>query len=195
MRAWTASTADSKSECYSGPIEVRVLDPHGNPAVGAALGIFGATWYSPTGEDPPPQNRDRRTDEHGRFTMDQARECMPRSIHYAYDESRRMAGFCFITHQSDLAEPQTVKLRPARWVTGRIVSSEQERAGKRPQLVSAHLYPWVDGELAYRGLRYVPSESRRFRFLLPPGSYDLTVGGAGLESRRGVQVSVPPGEK
>src|SRR5437660_7401780 len=54
------------STCYVGPIDVTVLRPDNSPAAGIPVGVFGMIWYSKSGEHPPPIDRKRLTDEHGR---------------------------------------------------------------------------------------------------------------------------------
>ncbi len=179
--------------CYVGPIEVLVEDPDGKPASGASVGVFGATWYSKDGQDPPPRFKPHRTDEQGRFSLKSVTECMWPTFYYAFDESRELAGFRLVKLLSDLANPHTVKLEPARWVTGRIVSSELKQRGWQPDLAWAKLSPIEDARLRSRFLRYVPSKSARFRFLVPPGKYWLDVGARRAVVRQGVEVRVPSG--
>lgn len=179
--------------CYVGPIEVRVLDPDGRPAAHAEVAPFGGVWFSADKDEPPVRTRKHRADERGvfRITTD-VTECIAPTMFYAFDLERQLAGFQVVDLLRDLAEPHTVQLRPARWVTGTIISSEMRKRGERPKSVSATLYP---GKRTYRSLRYISDKSHRFRFLLPPGGHRLDVQGTGLEWRRGIPINVPQGSE
>ncbi len=193
QRTSAPTTSQAEPRCYVGPIEVRVVDPSGKPAPHVEVGVFGATWSSSKGEYPPPRNRKHRTDDDGVLKLESVRECMAPTFFYTYDEARRLAGFCLVERLDDLAHLQTVRLEPARWVTGRIISNELKARGTVPNVVCAHLTPIKDARRRARWLRFVTSPSRPFRFLVPPGGYALRLYGYPRTKQLVVEIRVLPG--
>ena len=201
--AWVASgcgqrtsapgTSAAGPRCYVGPIEVRVVDADGKPAPHVEVGVFGATWSSSSGEYPPPRNRKHRTDDDGVLKLESVRECMAPTFFYAYDEVRQLAGICLVERLDGLARPQTVRLEPARWVTGRIVSTEAKACGRSGDIICASLTPIKDARRRGRWLRYVVPPSRAFRFLVPPGDYGLRLYGPRLAQQPALEIRVPRG--
>ena len=184
-------------QCYVGPIDGRAVNPDGSPAVRVPLGVFGGVWSSEAGAETPSWTGQARTDEQGRYHRDSVRECEYPTFFYAYDDQRTLAGFCVVHRLADLAKPQTVQLQHARWVTGEIVCRELLRRGESCQFVCAAVSPVLDSRLQSRWLRYYqgPShKSQRFRFLLPPGDYDLDLQADGAKLRRDGVFHVPPGD-
>jgi len=172
---------------------VRVVDADGKPAPHAEVGVFGADWFSATGEYPPPRNRKHRADDDGVLKLESVRECMAPTFFYAYDEAHHLAGFCLVERLDDLAHPQTVLLKPARWVTGRIVSTEAKACGRSGDIICASLTAIKDARRRGRWLRYITSPSRAFRFLVPPGSYALRLYGHRLAQQPALEIHVPRG--
>ena len=193
----TPTTQPARAACYVGPIDVRVVNPDGTPAADVPLGVFGGSWASDTGENPPPWNGKLRTDEHGRWRRDGMRECAAPTFFYAFDESRNLAGFCLVENLGALTRPKTVRLQPARCVIGEIRCPELEQRGESPDAVCAALSPIREARRRDRWLRYawiVPAPSHRFRFLVPPGDYWLDVQANGAEWRRNIELRVLPGD-
>lgn len=177
--------------CFNGPLEVRVLSPDGSPAAGVPVSTGLMLWYSEHGTTPPPlYKKTRRTDEQGRLLKAPWFECMFPTMFYALDEQRGLAGLRICESMEDLMDPQIVRLGPARWVTGRIVSSELASYGLEPSYCTSNLYP--NNPINARSLRY-HSSGNRFRFLVPSGEYALSLQGEHLEWRRDVKVFVPEG--
>jgi hypothetical protein len=192
-----ATTQPAGATCHYGEIDVRVINPDGSPAANVPVGVFGGWWYSESGEDSPPWRGKARSDGSGRLQRENLRECCSPTFFYAFDESRTLAGFCLVEELADLARPQTVCLRPARWVVGEIGCPELERRGESPDVRCAALTPIREARRRARWLRYAqvaPSPSRRFRFLVPPGEYWLELYSEGAEPRRDVELRVPAGD-
>jgi len=172
---------------------VRVVDADGKPAPHVEVGVFGATWSSSKGEYPPPRNRKHRTDDHGILKLESVRECDWPTFFYAYDEARHLAGFCLVERLDGLARPQAVLLKPARWVTGRIVSTEANARGWSADIICASLTPIKDARRRGRWLRFVTSPSRPFRFLVPAGDYGLRLYGYPRTKHVVIEIRVLPG--
>ena len=190
--AHTAQYRISSSGCYFGPVEVRVEYPDGKPAANLPVSLGGMHWYSSTGVEPPPLFRPRFTDQNGRFAKETWKECLFPTMFYSLDEKRKLAGIRICESMGDLAEPQTVRLQPARWVSGHIVSSELAEYGRTSSFYRAELYP--DNPINGRRLLHT-NRTGRFRFLVPPGEYSLFIQGEHLEYRTYVRVFVPKGSQ
>ena len=114
------------------------------------------------------------------------------TMSYSLDEKRKLAGIRICASMGDLIEPQIVRLQPARWVTGRIVSSELAEYDRTSSSYTANLYP--DNPINGRNLMF-HGKTGRFRFLVPPGEYALFIQGEHLEYRRNIRVFVPRGSQ
>ncbi|MFQ5424165.1 MAG: TlpA family protein disulfide reductase [Phycisphaerae bacterium] len=178
--------------CFKGPVEIRVMNPDGSPAVGMPVGIKGTFWLPKKGFDTPQlSDRTPRTDAQGRCGLESFYECMFPTMFYSFDTERRLAGIRICEAIGDLMEPQVIRLVPARWVTGEVVSSELAEYGLTSSYYRVQLYPAnpINGrELRQHG------KSPRFRFLAPPGEYVMSFQGEHLEFRRHVKLFVPRGE-
>jgi hypothetical protein len=180
------------SGCYLGPVEVHVIYPDGSPAANVPASLGAMVWYSEEGLEPPPLHKSmRRTDAQGRLQREKWYECIFPTMFYALDQQRNLAGLRVCESMEELAEPQVVRLGPARWVEGRIVSSELAEHGLEPSYYSADMK--AANPNSGRLLRY-KCKSGEFRFLVPPGEYLLYLQGEHLEWRREIQVFVPRGE-
>lgn len=180
------------SGCYLGPVEVHVEYPNGKPAGELPVSLGGMKWLSATGVEPPPLFHPRFTDQHGRFAKESWNECMFPTMFYSLDEKRQLAGIRICASMGDLIEPQVVRLQPARWVTGQIVSSELAEYGRTSSYYTANLYP--DNPISARNLMF-HGKTGRFRFLVPPGEYSLSIQGEHLEYRTDIRVFVPRGSQ
>jgi hypothetical protein len=175
-----------------GPVEVRVIYPDGSPAANLPVSLGDMFWYSEEGLDPPPLHpKTWHTDAQGRLQREKWFECIFPTMFYALDQQRNLAGLCICESMEGLAEPQIVRLGPARWVKGRIVSSELAEERLEPSYYSAILE--ADNPPSGRLLRY-NCTSGEFRFLVPPGEYLLSLQGEHLEYRQQIQVFVPQGD-
>ena len=196
-RAITVATSQPAPACYVGPIDVRVVDAYGRPVGDVPLGLFGGSWYSETGVEPPPYRGKARSDARGRYRSESVRECAAPTFIYAFDAPRQRAGFRIIERLAELSRLQTVQLLPARWVIGQVTCTPLEQRGERVTLASVALSPILNDRLRMRSLRYAhlpPSEARDFRFLVPPGEYALEVACDGAVPRTDIKLHVPPGD-
>ncbi len=140
--------------------------------------------------DEPSAAHTLRTDAQGRCGLESFYECMFPTMFYSFDAERGLAGIRICEAIGDLMEPQVIRLVPARWVTGEVASSELADYGLTSSYYCVQLYPAnpINGrELRQQG------KNPRFRFLVPPGEYAMSLQGEHLEFRRRVKVFVPPG--
>ncbi len=172
--------------CYSGPLEIRVVNPDSTPAAHVPLGcgFFLYCTTEPSKEEaksPPPLYwKTPRAGADGVFRKDRWRECMLPTYFYAVDEARGLAALEVCTKKEELIPSHTLHLRPARWLTGRVQVAESHGDASNKSLFWIQVYP--GRRVTDRELRTVCGNGR-FRFLLPPGEYVLNCKREGMTSR------------
>lgn len=189
-----AQAAAAESQCFSGPLNVQVLDLHGRPAANVPVGFSDIIWWPQQAGEVPRRRVDRRTDADGSYHWEQVTECDWPSAVYAWDESNASSGIVLIENGAELSKTIVLRLRPSCSATGTLQSTDAEGRGFQPEAYCAHLAPVARGRAAARGLRLIRDRPGEFRFLVPPGVYELNVQGSRLEWRQGIRLTIPPGE-
>ncbi|RIL08713.1 MAG: hypothetical protein DCC75_08215 [Proteobacteria bacterium] len=184
----------SPSSCRVGPVELRVLDPEGKPSAGAAVG-FGISWYSLESNEPLALHKKVwRTNGEGVFLSESFRECVCPTIAYAVDPERLLAGFTVVDNLSDLNNPISIRLQPARWIEGRVRCDPLPLKGVGPDYISVHANP---GNKPFDRTLSSVSRLEHFRLLVPPGDWTIvaTVSGSNYNvPTKAKVIAIPAGK-
>ncbi len=178
---------DARFKEFPKDVTVRVVDPKGQPVVGATVFSFMMLWQDPKDKAPNPAWKYTEIAKTGpdgtaRVPYEKLEMCPA----MAHDAARKLTGFASVSPASLQNGTVEVNLQPTCHVRGTMISDELTKAGAA--------IDWTNAYLIFRGQRIglCSVTPGAFEFDVPPGSYFVNAYGESLWGKN-VEFTVPAG--